>query len=175
LGEASRFGRWRVERALEHAGGDRVAIFDLENKEGTPIYVHAKVCVVDDTWMTVGSDNLNRRSWTHDSEICCAVMDTDGALARDTRVRLAREHLGDTVGALDLDGRDAWVQALTGGARRLDAWHAGGQQGPRPPGHLRMHPRDRVSRRWRPLLHVLHAWLLDPDGRPRGLRRPGSY
>jgi phosphatidylserine/phosphatidylglycerophosphate/cardiolipin synthase-like enzyme len=175
LGEASRFGRWRVERALAHAGGERVAIFDLENAEGIPIYVHAKVCVVDDTWMTVGSDNLNLRSWTHDSEICCAVMDTEGGLARDTRVRLAREHLGDRAGALDLDDRDAWVQALTAGAVRLDAWHAGGEQGLRPPGHLRVHPRDHVSRGWRPLLHVLHARLLDPDGRPRGLRRAGRY
>ena len=48
--------------------GDRVAIYDLENAEGTPIYVHAKVCVIDDVLLMVGSDNLNRRSWTHDSE-----------------------------------------------------------------------------------------------------------
>jgi phosphatidylserine/phosphatidylglycerophosphate/cardiolipin synthase-like enzyme len=26
---------------------------------GAPIYVHAKVCVIDDTWATVGSDNFN--------------------------------------------------------------------------------------------------------------------
>src|SRR5262249_5343319 len=42
LGAASRFGRWRVERALTQAGGDRVAVYDLENDQGTPIYVHAK-------------------------------------------------------------------------------------------------------------------------------------
>ena len=51
------------------AGGDRVAVYDLENRADTPIYVHAKVCIVDDVWLDVGSDNLNRRSWTHDSEI----------------------------------------------------------------------------------------------------------
>ena len=50
--------------------------FDLENAAGTPIYVHAKVCIVDDVWMTCGSDNFNRRSWTTDSEITCAVVDS---------------------------------------------------------------------------------------------------
>ena len=78
--------------------------------DGTPIYVHAKVCVIDDVWMIVGSDNVNRRSWTHDSELSCAVIDAtldereprdpaglgDGArrVARDTRLHLWREHLG---------------------------------------------------------------------------------
>ena len=43
--------------------------YSLENEEGTPIYVHAKVCIIDDVWACVGSDNANRRSWTHDSEL----------------------------------------------------------------------------------------------------------
>src|SRR3712207_7818771 len=43
-----------------------VHVFDVENHEGTPVYVHAKVCVVDDVWASVGSDNFNRRSWTHE-------------------------------------------------------------------------------------------------------------
>ena len=60
---------------LTEAGGDRVAVYDLENETGTPIYVHAKVCIIDDVWLEIGSDNLNRRSWTHDSEIACAVLD----------------------------------------------------------------------------------------------------
>ena len=84
--------------------------FDLEAPSGWPIYVHSKVCVIDDVWMIVGSDNLNIRSWTNDSELSCAVIDDqrderepvdpggrgDGArvLARETRLRLWREHLG---------------------------------------------------------------------------------
>jgi phosphatidylserine/phosphatidylglycerophosphate/cardiolipin synthase-like enzyme len=36
------------------AGGARVAIDDLENDEDAPVYVHAKVCVVDDVWAMVG-------------------------------------------------------------------------------------------------------------------------
>ena len=51
-------------------------MFDLENRAGTPIYVHAKICIIDDTWFTCGSDNFNRRSWTTDSELTCAVVDT---------------------------------------------------------------------------------------------------
>ena len=56
---------------------DRVAFFDLENADGVPIYVHAKICVVDDVWCTCGSDNFNRRSWTNDSELTCAVLDPE--------------------------------------------------------------------------------------------------
>jgi phosphatidylserine/phosphatidylglycerophosphate/cardiolipin synthase-like enzyme len=176
LGSASRFARWRVERALLRAGGQRVAIFDLENDGNTPIYVHAKVCIVDDMWMTVGSDNLNRRSWTHDSEICCAVMDTDGELPRQTRVRLAREHLDvDPANEPDLGHPDAWFAALVQSARTLDRWHASSRHGTRPRGRLRMHPRDQVPRWTRPLLHLIHATLLDPDGRPRDLRLLRRY
>jgi phosphatidylserine/phosphatidylglycerophosphate/cardiolipin synthase-like enzyme len=176
LGSASRFGRWRVERALLRAGGERVALFDLENNASTPIYVHAKVCIIDDMWMTVGSDNLNRRSWTHDSEICCAVMDADRELPQETRIRLAHEHLDvNPAHRPDLRHPDAWFAALLGSARTLDHWHANGRQGTRPRGHLRMHPHDRVPRWTRPLLHVLHATLLDPDGRPPELHRLHHY
>jgi phosphatidylserine/phosphatidylglycerophosphate/cardiolipin synthase-like enzyme len=176
LGGASRFGRWRVERALAKAGGDRVAIFDLANDENTPIYVHAKLCVIDDVWMAVGSDNLNRRSWTHDSEICCGIVDLEGRLARETRLRLSREHLADPEMSDDLlVDPIRWFNALQDAALALDAWHEGGENGSRPRGHLRRHPRDRISRAARALLHFLHAWVLDPDGRPRGMRRPGRY
>ena len=98
-----------ISEMLARAGGDRVAVYGLENHAGIPVYVHAKVCVVDDTWAAVGSDNFNRRSWTHDSELSAAVLDGtrdpreprdpgglgDGArtFARDLRLRLMREHL----------------------------------------------------------------------------------
>ena len=59
------------------AGHDRFAIYDVENTAGTPVYVHAKVVVIDDVWAMIGSDNLNRRSWTHDSELSCAVLDAE--------------------------------------------------------------------------------------------------
>ena len=57
------------------------AIYGLENHAGTPVYVHAKACVIDDTWTTIGSDNFNRRSWTHDSELSAVVIDRGASTA----------------------------------------------------------------------------------------------
>jgi phosphatidylserine/phosphatidylglycerophosphate/cardiolipin synthase-like enzyme len=56
-----------------------------------PVYVHAKVMVVDDRWLIVGSANINAHSLFNDTEMCVAT--DDAALARDTRVRLWAEHL----------------------------------------------------------------------------------
>ena len=64
-----KIGRWQAIEMCKEAGEGRVHVFDVENHAGTPVYVHAKVCVVDDVWASVGSDNFNRRSWTHDSEL----------------------------------------------------------------------------------------------------------
>jgi phosphatidylserine/phosphatidylglycerophosphate/cardiolipin synthase-like enzyme len=191
ISAAARIGREYVTEILRRAGGDRVAVYDLENVEGTPIYVHAKVCVIDDVLLVVGSDNLNRRSWTHDSEISCSVIDAtpdarvptdpsglgDGArrLARETRLQLWREHLGR------IDGDDAdllepadGVTVLAGAAADLDRWHQNGKRGPRPPGHLRRHEPEYVSRWARWSAFALYRVVLDPDGRPRHLRRTGA-
>ena len=70
------YGRRLAMDHLLEAGGDRVAVYGLTSEAGYPIYVHAKVCVIDDVWASVGSDNFNRRSWSSDSEIACAVQDT---------------------------------------------------------------------------------------------------
>ena len=82
---------------LLQAGPGRVAFYGIENHRGLPVYVHAKVCVIDDWWATVGSDNFNRRSWTHDSELSAVVLDSQGgdhsAYARRLRLTLAAEHL----------------------------------------------------------------------------------
>ncbi|WP_219996443.1 phospholipase D family protein [Nocardioides humi] len=87
-------GRMRALRRLVATAPERVAVYGLENRAGTPVYVHAKVCVLDDAWATVGSDNFCRRSWTNDSELSAAVVDLgDGSYARRLRLRLAAEHL----------------------------------------------------------------------------------
>jgi phosphatidylserine/phosphatidylglycerophosphate/cardiolipin synthase-like enzyme len=57
----------------------------------TPVYVHAKVGIVDDEWMTVGSANLNEHSLFNDTEVNVATDDRE--LIRDTRLRLWSEHL----------------------------------------------------------------------------------
>ncbi len=56
-----------------------------------PIYVHAKVGIVDDAWLTLGSANLNDHSLLNDTEV--NVVTCDPALARAARIRLWSEHL----------------------------------------------------------------------------------
>jgi phosphatidylserine/phosphatidylglycerophosphate/cardiolipin synthase-like enzyme len=192
-GPAARISRERAMRIVERAGGDRVLVCDLENVEGTPIYVHAKVCIIDDVWMIVGSDNLNRRSWTHDSELSVSVLDDtrderephdpaglgDGArrLARDARVRLWREHLGRTesTGIEDLVDPDSAFAAFRATAQALDRWHADGCVAARPPGHARVHRPERVPFIHRWWARVVARVVNDPDGRPRRHRRTDSY
>jgi len=55
------------------------------------VYVHAKVCIVDDRWLTLGTANLNERSLFNDSEVNIVTLDEE--LARTTRLRLWAEHL----------------------------------------------------------------------------------
>ncbi len=59
--------------------------------EAVPVYVHAKVGIVDDEWMTIGSANLNEHSLFNDTEVNIAT--DDRALIEQTRVRLWAEHL----------------------------------------------------------------------------------
>ena len=190
-GPPSRLGHQTALDRVTEVGGDRVAVFDLENEAGTPIYVHAKVCVVDDTWCSIGSDNLNLRSWTHDSELSCAVLDEtpdgrapedpggrgDGArrFPRDLRLRLWAEHLGtspDDPRLLDADeGMALWRETATA----LERWHAGGGTGQRPPGRVTAHRPGRVkwwSAWWAAPVYRL---AVDPDGRPRGMRRSDEF
>ncbi len=106
------FARQETFELLQQAGGDRVAVYSLENHAGRPVYVHAKVCVMDDVWATVGSDNFNRRSWTHDSELSAVVVDEASppgapgisAYARRLRLVLAAEHLDREVGTARFPG-----------------------------------------------------------------------
>ncbi|MRH93400.1 phospholipase [Nocardia sp. SYP-A9097] len=173
---------------LRAAGGDRVAVYGIENLAGTPVYVHAKVCVIDDVWASVGSDNLNRRSWTYDSELSCAIVDEAvdqriplspsrfgepaGVFARDLRLTLAREHLDRGVGddADLVDPRTAFT-VFGASAATLARWYADGQRGPRPPGRLRPHDPPRLSRATRAWATPLYRTFYDPDGRPPRLRR----
>ena len=142
---------------LRDAGGDRFALFDLENAEGTPIYVHAKVCLVDDQWMTIGSDNLNRRSWTHDSELTCAVVDPEGTLHVDLRTSLWAEHLG-------LEPDDPRLGDLAGA---MGLWT---ERTGAPGSRIRRHEPPALPARTRWWARPAYRVLYDPDGRPRGIR-----
>ncbi|MER7460820.1 phospholipase D-like domain-containing protein [Micromonospora sp. NPDC126480] len=187
-------GREQALALCAQAAPDRVHVFDLENHAGTPIYVHAKVCVVDDVWASVGSDNFNRRSWTHDSELSCAVLDEtrderapadpagtgDGArlFARELRLRLLREHLDRDPADGDegdlLDPADA-VATVTAAAEELQRWYDGGCAGARPPGRLRPHRPRRLPWYTRAWALPVYRLVYDPDGRPLAARRAGTW
>ncbi|MFD4367111.1 phospholipase D-like domain-containing protein [Rhodococcus sp. NPDC058521] len=54
-------------------GHNRLGIYYPVTSDGEPIYVHAKVMVVDDRLLRVGSSNLNNRSMGFDTECDLAV------------------------------------------------------------------------------------------------------
>jgi phosphatidylserine/phosphatidylglycerophosphate/cardiolipin synthase-like enzyme len=187
-GAANRISQLRVLARLAEAGGDRFAAYDLERRDGWPVYVHAKLCIIDDVWMMAGSDNFNRRSWTHDSELSIAILDMklderephdpggfgDGArqLARSTRIELWREHLDRN--DVPVDPAEGF-RLMSESAAALDAWHDRGQSGARPPGRLRRHRPAPVAWWARPLAESFYRLVSDPDGRPLPLRRRGTY
>lgn len=156
------YGQRLAWEELRRAGGDRFAMYDLENAAGTPIYVHAKVCIVDDTWMTIGSDNLNLRSWTHDSELTCAVVDPDRAVPRTLRASLWSEHLGlspDDARLADLDlAPRVWADRV-------------GVRGSR----VQPHEPRRLPARTRLWAAAAYRTVYDPDGRARGLRGTAGF
>jgi phosphatidylserine/phosphatidylglycerophosphate/cardiolipin synthase-like enzyme len=175
-------GRQQAIRVCRSAGRDRFGIYDVENAVGTPVYVHSKVVVVDDVWAMIGSDNLNRRSWTHDSELSGAVIDSepdgrapvdpggegDGArrFARDLRLKLMGEHLDADGGESEdlLDPVTAF-HAVRASATQLQAWYDGGRVGPRPPGRLRPHVPETLPRQHRFWAIPVYRAIYDPDGR----------
>ena len=115
-------------------------------------YVHAKVGIVDDSWLTVGSANLNAHSLFNDTEANVVVTDPD--LVRRTRIRLWTEHLG--TGEIDGDTArvfdEEWVRiAAEQRARRHDGL---------PPTH-RLCQLDGVSARHDLVLGELIGLLVD--------------
>jgi hypothetical protein len=85
------------------------ALHQAVGKEAA-IYVHSKLIIIDDRYVSVGSANINRRSMSVDTEITLAVVDEDtipGKLskqsttvcrfAKELREQLWREHLGQEV------------------------------------------------------------------------------
>jgi phosphatidylserine/phosphatidylglycerophosphate/cardiolipin synthase-like enzyme len=76
------------------AGHGRLLATTISARAGEhtgPLYVHAKVGIVDDTWMTIGSANLNEHSLFNDTEVNVVLDDPE--LIRSTRLRLWAEHL----------------------------------------------------------------------------------
>jgi phosphatidylserine/phosphatidylglycerophosphate/cardiolipin synthase-like enzyme len=79
--------------------GNRFRVYVPVTKKGADIYVHAKISIVDDRLLRVGSSNLNNRSQALDSEcdvIIDAALDANagtGPTMTALRYRLLAEHL----------------------------------------------------------------------------------
>jgi phosphatidylserine/phosphatidylglycerophosphate/cardiolipin synthase-like enzyme len=192
-------GRRRAMKEMMKAGPGRVAFYGIENHAGTPVYVHAKTCVVDDAWASIGSDNFNRRSWTHDSELSAVVVDrathrddenvAHGAYPLRLRLALGAEHL-DRPFDPEVDETDersllrvmadcvdpsVMFETFAATARALDAWHEDGRRGPRPLGRLRSLQPPSLGPIGQALAFPPYLVVHDPDGRPRPLRKRDAY
>jgi phosphatidylserine/phosphatidylglycerophosphate/cardiolipin synthase-like enzyme len=119
-----------------------------------PLYVHAKIGIVDDAWLTVGSANLNEHSCFNDTEM--NVVTCDPTVARETRLRLWAEHL------------ERSVEEVSGEPVRVidELWRpiAGEQLERRKRGEPLTHRLQElpgISRRSMALLGSLHSLLVD--------------
>ncbi|MDQ6714104.1 MAG: phospholipase D family protein [Candidatus Dormibacteraeota bacterium] len=82
-------------------------LYAIGGEKDEQIYVHAKLGIVDDAWITIGSANLNEHSLFNDTEM--NLVSDDAQLAKQTRLRLWAEHLqrpmsevvGDPIAVVD--------------------------------------------------------------------------
>jgi len=129
-------------------------VYSRAGGPSSPIYVHAKVGIVDDRWLTVGSANLNEHSLFNDTE--CNVVVRDPALVREARLRLWEEHLERPRGEIDGDPARVFDELWKPLAeerlerRRRDGW-----------AHGKLTLLPHVSRRSEALLGPLNGLFVD--------------
>jgi len=139
-------------RKLDRHG--RLRVYHPFTAGGAPIYVHAKITIIDEAQLRIGSANLNNRSLRLDTECDMAILadGPDGAVAQTiTAIRdgLLAEHLGvaaDVIAATlaQTGSLIATVERLRGDGRSLRPYET-------------------------PDLPAIEAWLadhevLDPEG-----------
>ncbi|QZH75625.1 MAG: phospholipase [Erythrobacter sp.] len=137
---------WLEQQAMDHARAELVRAIHAADTQRrfslwmpftgeTPIYVHAKVTIIDDEVLRVGSANMNNRSMGLDSEcdvFVDAVREGNGHAApaiRRIRHSLLAEHCGidesEVAEQLELHGSMAAVidHSLHEGGRNLHRYH----------------------------------------------------
>lgn len=123
-------------------------------EDACPVYVHAKIGIIDDAWLTVGSANLNEHSLLNDTEMNIVTHDPD--IARQTRIRLWAEHLELPATELARDPADVidteWKPRAE---QQLDR-----RRNHQPPTH-RLARLPHVSRRSEALRGPLNSMLVD--------------
>jgi phosphatidylserine/phosphatidylglycerophosphate/cardiolipin synthase-like enzyme len=83
--------------ALRKVGEDRVRTYSLISQHDRlkqrrkQIYVHSKLMIVDDKWITIGSANTDRDGFKDSTEFDLGIVSV--TVAQELRVKLWREHL----------------------------------------------------------------------------------
>jgi phosphatidylserine/phosphatidylglycerophosphate/cardiolipin synthase-like enzyme len=150
--------RGQLADLLDCDGGDcRVlacTLTALGENGPCPVYVHAKIGIVDDRWLTLGSANLNEHSLFNDTEV--NIVTCDSALARATRLRLWAEHLERSEDAVSGDPTrvvdELWRPVAVEQRRRIDAGE---------PQTHRLSQLPHLSRRTRRFLGPVDGLLVD--------------
>lgn len=160
------FHRSLFIKRLKAVGGSKVRIFALwppdapakAFKDGKVphTYVHAKTWIVDDEFAVIGTLNSNRRSWSHDSEVCAGIYETSTdqvlhyRMAHWLRMNLWQEHLN--------------MMSLPGSSAELADGVASGVHWLKPPPGARVRPYDENEDAWGANEHNL-LWdeFADPD------------
>ena len=119
-------------RLLEHVKHNdpfnRFRIYYPMSKEDEPIYVHAKVMVVDDELLRIGSSNLNNRSMGFDTECDLAIEAGGDARLRTEILRVRHDLLAEHLGVSLEEVRDkieetgsliATIEMFSASGRRL--------------------------------------------------------
>jgi phosphatidylserine/phosphatidylglycerophosphate/cardiolipin synthase-like enzyme len=150
--------RGQLADLIDCDGGDgrllACSLYALGDRGPQQVYVHSKIGIIDDRWLTLGSANLNEHSLFNDTEV--NVVTCDARLAHDTRLRLWSEHLQRPASELSeppvrvVD--EVWKPIAEEQARRRDTGE--------PPTH-RLCLLPGVSRRSRRLLGPINGLLVD--------------
>ena len=154
--EAMDTARARLVRVLEKRDPHgRLGIFHAETEGGDPIYIHAKVTVVDGEILRVGSSNFNNRSLRLDTECDVTIDSTRPANhgCRDSIANVAYDLIAEHLGS-DADAVKATLEE-TGSLRETIERHAGTGR--------------RMRRYALPEVNALERWMadneiLDPEG-----------
>jgi phosphatidylserine/phosphatidylglycerophosphate/cardiolipin synthase-like enzyme len=135
--------RERLLRRLadaDHGGRLRVYWLGMPGQLEREINLHAKLMIVDDAFLRIGSSNLNNRSLGFDTECDLAIEAHDGATAEAiARLRntLLAEHLGrspeEVAQAASAHGIIGAIERLNDGDRRLNPFQIDPDAGPKEP------------------------------------------
>ena len=81
-----------IKKLREADHQDRLRVYYPVSAENTPIYVHAKIMIIDDWLLKIGSSNLNNRSMGLDTE-CDLAIEASPVGRQDGKIRRAIESI----------------------------------------------------------------------------------